>query len=154
MPMSREQYLQQQASARIYQERADSAFGPWGVRAAAPTLGEDVGAYRRKLAIQAKRLLPDGHQLRQVQVKRMPNDAFEVFEPQILRACRDSASRDDTVPFDAPLRRVPVRDANGHLEYRYYGQRSFVHDFTRAGRRVTGFRTDQGYVDGSGRPLR
>jgi hypothetical protein len=66
MSMSREQYLRQQASARVFQERADSAFEPWGVRAPAPTLGEDVGDYRRKLAIQAKRLLPDDHELRQV----------------------------------------------------------------------------------------
>jgi hypothetical protein len=75
-------------------------------------IGEDVGDYRRKLAIQAKRLLPDDHELRGVQIKRMPNDAFEVLEPQILRACRDTAARDDTVPFDAPLRRVEQRDSN------------------------------------------
>jgi hypothetical protein len=75
-------------------------------------IGEDVGDYRRKLAIQAKRLLPYDHELRGVQIKRMPNDAFEVLEPQILRACRDTAARDDTVPFDAPLRRVEQRDSN------------------------------------------
>jgi hypothetical protein len=60
------------------------------------------------------------------QIKRMANDAFEVFEPQILRACRDSASRDDTVPFDAPLRRVEQRDSNGMKIVKFVGQRDRV----------------------------
>jgi hypothetical protein len=36
--MTREQILQQQSSARIYQERYDNTLAPWGFRADAPTL--------------------------------------------------------------------------------------------------------------------
>src|SRR6516225_8853950 len=54
MPMTREQLLQVQASARVYQTRADEAFEPWGMRAPAPVLGEDPDDYRRKLMSLAK----------------------------------------------------------------------------------------------------
>jgi hypothetical protein len=44
MSMTREQILQSHASARVYQARFDSAFEPWGMRAKAPVIGEDVNA--------------------------------------------------------------------------------------------------------------
>ena len=58
MPYTREQLLRAQASARVYQERYDKAFQPWGVQAPAPVLGEPIDDYRRTLAVKAKRLLP------------------------------------------------------------------------------------------------
>jgi hypothetical protein len=60
--MSREELMRVQASARIYQERADNALQPWNIRAPAPTLGEDVDKYRRTLAVKIKRQLPETHQ--------------------------------------------------------------------------------------------
>jgi hypothetical protein len=154
MPMTREQILQEHASARVIQEKYDTAFEPWGVRARAPTLGEDIGDYHRDLAVQAKRILPEDHELKHVPIRRLDDAAFSVLEPQVRQAAHDSAYRADTVPYDAPLRRVPKRDVNGMLYYEFIGQRNFVHDYTRPGRRVTSFRTDGGYVDASGRPLR
>jgi len=85
MPMSREQLLQVQASARIFQARADDAFAPWGMRAPAPVVGEPVNDYRRKLMILAKNQLPEGHQLRGVTVKRIPNDALDNFEKMYMK---------------------------------------------------------------------
>jgi hypothetical protein len=152
--MNREQLLQMHASARVYQARYDNAFEPWGARAAAPVLGQDIDTYRRNLLIQAKRLLPEDHQLRKIQVRHLPADILDGFEPQILKACRETATRNDTVPFDAPLRRVEDIDQNGMKIVKWIGQRSFTHDFTREGRRVVSFRTDHGFVDASGRALR
>ena len=40
--MSREELMQVQASARVYQERADNALQPWDIRAPAPVLGTRV----------------------------------------------------------------------------------------------------------------
>jgi hypothetical protein len=115
-------------------------------------LGQDIDDYRRDLAVQAKRLLPDGHELRNIQYRRLPADAFNQFEPQLLAACRDSARRPDAVP-QGQLRRFEDVDGNGLKVVSWVGRQSFVHDFTRPGRRVTSFRTSTGYVDARGRPL-
>jgi hypothetical protein len=91
MSMTREQLLQQQSSARVYQERYDSALAPWGVRANAPVLGQDVEEYRRDHLVRIKRLLPEGHELRRVQIRALPADALEVIEPQLLAENSKSA---------------------------------------------------------------
>jgi hypothetical protein len=109
MSMTRDQILQMNASARVYQERYDTAFEPWGVRVRAPVLGEDIHSYRRDLAVQTKRLLPDGHELKQVQYRRLPDDVFDNFEPQLRRAARETALRPDTVPL-GQMRRVEQVD--------------------------------------------
>ena len=154
MGMTREQILQQHASARVYQERFDSALEGWGVRARAPTLGEDIDHYRREELIRVKKLLPENHELRKVQIRALPDTALDAFEPQILKAARDTSRRADSVPVDAPLRRVEHTDGNGMKVVDFIGQRSFIHDFNRQGRRVVSFRTDQGYVNASGFALR
>src|SRR6516162_8821277 len=106
MPMTREQLLQVQASARVYQTRADEAFEPWGMRAPAPVLGEDPDDYRRKLMILAKNQLPESHELRKITVKRIPNDALDNFEKMYYDACRDAGTRNDSVP-PGEMRMVP-----------------------------------------------
>ena len=80
MPIIREQLLQAMPAARVYQERYETAFQPWGLRAQAPVVGEPLDAYRRPLAVKAKRLLPDGHELRKV------NFANYMMMPSTLRA--------------------------------------------------------------------
>jgi hypothetical protein len=81
--MTRDQLLQMQASARVYQGRADSVFQEWGFRAPAPSLGQDPEDYRRDLAVMAKKQLPDGHVLRKIKLWKLPRDVFETFEPQV-----------------------------------------------------------------------
>ena len=132
--LNREQLMQVQNSARVYQERADNSLQPWGLRAPHPVIGEEIDGYRRKLLIQAKKQLPDDHPLRGVQIRQLANDALDVLEPQIYDACHKAARRADTVPEDAPLRRVETRDANGLTIVDWVGRRSFVHDFNRPGR--------------------
>jgi hypothetical protein len=78
MPYTREQLLQAHASARVYQARYDEAFQPWGMRAPEPVVGEPIDDYRRKLAIKAKKLLPDGNELKPVQFRAVENDVLEV----------------------------------------------------------------------------
>jgi hypothetical protein len=52
------------------------------------------------------------------------------------------------------MRRFAGTDSNGLKIYKFVGQRSFIHDFTREGRRVTSFLTPHGRVNASGQPVR
>jgi hypothetical protein len=153
MPMTQEQLLEVQRRCRVFQERADQVFEPWGFQAPAPVLGEDHGDYRRRLAILAKKQLPDDHKLRQVQVRRMDDQALNMMEPQIYQACRTEAFNPNTVP-PGQFRRIPYTGPDGYKEIRFVGPRSFVHEFSRPGRRVASFNTPNGPIDASGRYLR
>jgi hypothetical protein len=136
--MSRDQLLQAQASARVYQERADTALSPWNIRAPAPVLGEDVAKYRRDLAVKLKRLLPANHQLHKVQYRGLDDQTLSVFEPQLFKAVRDAAHNPETVP-PGEMRRVEAVDPGGTRYVKYIGalreddprlgQRSFIEDF-------------------------
>ena len=90
--MTREQLLQAQASARVFQERADDALSPWDIRAPAPVLGQDVREYRRDLAVKLKRMLPEEHELRKVQYRRLDDATISIFEPQLYRAVQAEAT--------------------------------------------------------------
>ena len=135
MSMTREQLLQQHAAGLVYQERNDNALHPWGLRADAIALAQDVDDYRRDLLVRTKKLLPDDHELRKLQVRQLPADALEVYEPQILDACRSSARRPDAVP-SGQMRRVEHVDGNGLKIVSWVGAESFVKNLTRRGRRV------------------
>jgi hypothetical protein len=137
--MTRDQLLQAQASARVYQARADSVFQEWGFRAPAPVIGQDPEDYRRDLAVMAKRQLPHGHELRKMKLWRLPRDVFETYEPQVYNACREAASRPDSVPPGETREIVKVNPQNGHKEVHFLGRESFVKDFTRPGRKVVSF---------------
>ena len=153
MSYTREQLLQAHASARVYQERYEPAFQPWGMRAPAPIVGEAVDDYRRKLAIKAKRLLPEDHELRQVQFRALQNDVLDNFEPQLIRDCKSAAYRADSVPL-GEMRRVEEIDSNGSKMVKWIGQECFVRDMMPPSRRVLGFRTPQGFLNTSGRYIR
>ena len=150
MPMSHDQLLQMQRSARVIQERADEALMPWDIRAPAPVLGESFDSYRRNVAVKLKQLLPKNHELRKVQFRRMDDYVLANFEPQLYKAVRDAAHDPSTVP-PGQFRRVVEIDQGGTKMVKWIGQESFVKDFTRPGRRVTSF---MHRYDASGRPLR
>jgi hypothetical protein len=99
--------------------------------------GEPLDDYRRRLLILAKRQLPDGHQLRKVQIKALPSEAVPIFEKQIYPAARDAAYRPDSVPL-GQLREVPERDSNGLTIKRFVGRTWFgvVDGFCRENRRA------------------
>ena len=95
---SRENLMEVQHAARRYQARVDSALEPWGIRTPGPVLAQPVSDYRRSLLAQAKKQLPEDHQLRRVQVYKLEDDALDIMEPQILREVRAAATRPDSVP--------------------------------------------------------
>jgi hypothetical protein len=143
--LNHEQQMQEQASARILQERYDSVMMPWDRRAPEPVLGQSYDSYRRKTLIKMKQLLPDNHRLRKVQVNQMDDSVLAVFEPQIMSACRAAAYDVDTVPREpgadgrVQFRRVTECDQNGMTLVKFIGPRSFIEDFKAPTRRVKSF---------------
>jgi hypothetical protein len=107
MALSREQILQLQSAARAYQKRYDRAFEVWGLKAPAPAYADSVESvqdYRREQAVRAKKLLPFSDtraaprdstfaELRRLQYWKIPDDAFEVLEPELLRAVAAAGKR-------------------------------------------------------------
>jgi hypothetical protein len=116
--------------------------------------------------VQAKKLLPYSddrpspdskatfRDLRKLKLWSMPPEIFAGFEGMIYDAAAAAYARDDTVPAGEMRAVTKVDPVTGYKETRFYGRESFVKDMNRPGRRVTSFRTDHGYVDASGRPLR
>jgi hypothetical protein len=141
--MTRDELLQVQASARIYQERADTALEPWGIRAPSPVLGQDPGKYRRRLAIMLKNQLPEGHRLRKLQYKRMDDAVLNNFEPELYKAVADIAF-DPMSTAPGEMRRMVKKDQAGRDLVHWIGQRSFIHEFTRPGRLLESMQTPTG----------
>ena len=137
--MTRDDLLRMQASARIFQARADRVFEAWGFRAPQPTLGQDPEDYRRDLAVMAKKQLPHDHQLRKVKLWRVPRDVFETLEPQVYSACREAAKRPDSVAPGTMREVTRINPQNGHKEIHFLGQESFVKEMGRPGRKVVSF---------------
>ena len=151
-----EKEMRQRSIATAYQARADSVFAEWGTRAKARVEGEDPEDYRRDLCVQAKRMLPYSDDrpspdhtatfgdLRRLRLWSMSPEVFAAFEPQIYDACAKAVARNDTVPVGEMREVTWIDPKNGHKEIRFYGQRSFVADLGRPGRRVVKFRTSDG----------
>jgi hypothetical protein len=165
--VTRDQLLQLQSVARLYQERYDKALESWGMRAPAPAIcdsAEAVNDYRREQAVRAKKLLPLSETrvapneptfgaLRRAQYRSMDNTVLDVMEPSLIRAVMAAGKRNDSIPFDAPLREIHETGKNGKKTVRFLGQRSFIHDMKPPVRRVLYFRTAQGPVRTDGMPV-
>jgi hypothetical protein len=151
-----EQRMRLQSRAKEYQVRADAVFAEWGFRAPQPTIDCNPEDFRRDLCVIAKKQLPYSddrpspdytatfRDLRRLKLWSMSPDVFANFEPLIYDACAKAVARNDTVPA-GEMREVTRTDPKtGHKEIRFYGQRSFVADLGRPGRRVVKFRTSDG----------
>jgi hypothetical protein len=138
-----------------FQEYYDETLRKVGVRAPQPTLGDTVNTYRRETLRNLKRtFLPRNHPLYEVQFRQLRADALQVLEPQLLKAVVTEANNPCHVPA-GELKKVERLDQYGQVKtIDWVGPESFVRGMMRPGRRVVSFRTDQGYVDASGRGLR
>jgi hypothetical protein len=139
MPYTREQVLQMQASARVYQAEWDEAFQPWGFRAPAPIIGQMPDEYDRDMAVLAKKQLRDDSDLKKVQYRSLEAPAFETLKPQLQKECKDAASRVRTASRPDRCAVLKRLYQNGLKTVEWIGQRSFVEDFKKIPRRVLGF---------------
>jgi hypothetical protein len=105
------------------------------------------------MSASTKKLLPTDHKLRRVKYWDLKQDAYEALEPDLLRAVTEHGTRNDSVPFNAPLRQVTETAENGTKIIKFLGQRHFVSDFKSIPRRVAYFRTNVGPVKTSGLPV-
>ena len=142
-------------AARKFQAFYDETLRKVGMRAPQPTLGQTVNNYRRETLRTLKRtFLPEVHELYKVQFRALPTDVLNPFEAQLLDAVVVEANNPIHVP-PGELRKVEELDEFGKLKtIKWIGQEHFTRQMMRPGRRVVSFRTDQGYVDASGRGLR
>ena len=138
-----------------FQEYYDNTLRKVGMRAPQPTLGQTCNDYRRETLRTLKQtFLPQNHPLYAVQMRALKADALGALEPQVLQAAVVEANNPVHVA-PGELRKVEELDDYGKLKtIKWIGQESFVKAMMRPGRRVVSFRTDQGYVDASGRGLR
>jgi hypothetical protein len=83
----------------------------------------------------------------------MPFDVYKNFEPQLLDHCITEYQNPANVP-KGTFREIKKLMPNGQEYHEFVGQDNFCKFMGRPGRRVTSFRTDQGFVDATGRALR
>jgi hypothetical protein len=158
-------------SLRVYQARADAVLQPMGLRAEAPLASTDpnyADTYRRRLARQLVARFPDDSQYSKVEVNKLPNDAFNVFEPQIYSEAvvqfkkpgviaTSPAARDDGSAPPGTLRYVTTIDPTNKQQINtFYGEHHFTKWMGRPGRRVKAIMTDRGtkvFTDQKGKIL-
>src|SRR5262249_48210744 len=138
-----------------FQDYSDNTLRKVGLRAPQPVLGTTVNDYRREtLRTINQTFLPQTHPLYKVQMRALKADALGALEPQVLQAAVVEANNPCHVA-PGELRKVEELDDYGKLKtIRWVGRESFVRAMGGPGRRVISFRTDQGFVDASGRGLR
>jgi hypothetical protein len=154
MPLTPQEHAEKISSYRVYYNRL---LEPIGFQSPTPKAGQRGGEYRRQaLQTFADSLLPQSHTFAQMpwtDKERMPYDVLKNFEPQLLQHCVTEYQNPANVPYGT-LREITKTTTNGAKTITFVGQDCFVKFMGRPGRRVTSFRTDQGYVDASGRGLR
>jgi hypothetical protein len=128
------------ARAREWQAHYQTQLEPYGGgQVPAPVYGESTNAYRRKMCKQFKRqFLPQTHALWDVSftgTDRIPSDALDPFENQLIEACKTEAYNPSTVPIGT-LRQITKLDNNGHKIIEFVGQESFVKQMGIPGRRA------------------
>jgi hypothetical protein len=128
-----------------------------GFEAPTPKAGQKGGDYRRKsLQTFADSLLPQHHQFAKMDwcdQERMPYDVLKNLEPQLLQHCGTEYQNPLNVP-PGTFREIKKRQPNGQEFTEFIGRDNFCKFMGRPGRRVVGFRTDQGYMNTNGQFLR
>jgi hypothetical protein len=147
MPMTSEQLSEQRgAIQRNDQAYYDSWLVKIGERARAPVLGEDRTTYRQEQLRAIKRQHLRNHDLYKVNMRGLTGQALDNIEPMVLQAAVDEYWNPRNVPLGEIHERKRM-DENGQVRcIEFLGQESFVKFMGRPGRRVTGFRTDQGVI--------
>ena len=142
-------------AARRWQEHYQAQVEDLGCNIPPPTLGQSTNDYRREMMRLLKQtFIPTNHDLYKVQMRGLPDDVLAGFEQMLLPACRTEAFNPLTVPKGEIRELHKIHPQSGHKMNIFIGQESFVKQMGRPGRRVVGFKTDQGYMNTNGRFLR
>jgi hypothetical protein len=151
--MTRDQQEYQRAALRTHQSRYDELLRRVGRRAPDPVLGQDELTYRQEVCRMMKQtFLPRTHQLYPVQMRQLRVDALNA--PQLFAAVEAEAFNPAHVPPGELMPREVIDPYGKTTMIKFVGPECFVKRMGRPGRRVVGFRTDQGFVGTNGFPLR
>lgn len=138
--LAQKRYKQQmanQAQMSDLQARADDALSVWNIRAPSPSADDTRRSYRLRLLNLATRQLPPADELRRLDLRALGSDALDIFEPQILEACKSAVHRVDTL---APRQEREIKsEKDGRKFSSFVAERSFVMDMMPEARRVTQF---------------
>jgi len=142
-------------TSRKWQEFYQREVEDIGLNIPPPTLGQRTNDYRREMMrLLKKTFIPPTHDLYKVNMRGLPADVLEGYEKMLLPAVKVEAFNPLTVP-KGEIREVhKIHPQSGHKMNVFVGQESFVKQMGLPGRRVIGFKTDQGYMNTSGRFLR
>jgi hypothetical protein len=163
LALSHEDQQRLAEAGRECQLRADDALEPWGTRAPPRAEGEDPRKYDRDLTIMVRNKFSQNHPLSEVNLYDCDDNIFKEFQRQIYAESPKAAKH----PYVEPghlLEITRTNPQNGFKQHEFHG--TWFGNLpglgtpieysggARPGRRVVGFRTDQGYMNTSGRFLR
>jgi hypothetical protein len=99
------------------QARADSVYSQFGDSASRPLNGEDVLAYRKRLALKLK---PHSPQWKGIDISKLDATVFDIAETRIYADAAEAAMHPTDVASNT-LREVTRRQRGGHEITEFYG---------------------------------
>src|SRR5262249_47368016 len=142
-------------NARKWQAEFDVTRQDLGPRASAPVLGQRSDDYVRESFRTMKRtFLPQNHDVYKMNMRGLPNDALVPTWQTLLKpAIQKEAFNPAHVP-KGEIREIIRTNSAGQKIHHFVGKDNFCKFMGRPGRRVVGFRTDQGYMNRNGQFVR
>lgn len=123
------------------QARADEVFGAHGKRAPRPLDGEDLGAYRRRLA---GALQPHSKDWKEVKLDAIADEtAFKIAEDRIYADAQTAANNPVDLPEGQLVMRTRRDPATGLVVNTFHGPQTFIHAMRPPARAVVGINTDR-----------
>jgi hypothetical protein len=124
-------------ASRKWQEHYQKEVENIGLNIPPPTLGQRTNDYRREMMRLMKRtFLPQTHELSQVNMRGLPDEALPGIEQVLIPAINVEAFNPMTVP-RGEFREIVQTDANGLKTRCFIGQDHFTKFMGRPGRRAT-----------------
>jgi hypothetical protein len=119
---------------------ADS-FNALGSECPMPADDETPGRFRRKLYDRLRRKLAPGHELANIRSDEIAvsPEVFSNFESRLFEAARQEAEHPspENLPVDGMVMRTRIDRDTGEKQIHWHGQKSFIADLSRRGRKVT-----------------
>lgn len=136
---------------QAHQHRYDNVFTKFGKRAPMALADNAPPDYRRKLYALAQTMLPSGHSLADLDPMELDGSAIVPFEKLLFEALEAEAEAPtgDNMPetLDDPRAKLERMDSDtGERRIEWRAKRSFIHDLSRPGRKVSMFLTNRGPV--------
>jgi hypothetical protein len=128
---------------RETQAFADDCFEPHGFRAPAPSSGENLTQFKRRLMYIGQSKLPPGDERRSVRIVNCADDAINALWPAWMKDVAAAGRDPDLVP-EGEIYSSERTDSSGHRITEFRGRDSFVKQLGRKNMRVVAFNRGPG----------